>query len=112
MDDLKERLRTMADMIGLCEKISWGQDSAIMREAAARIEDLESENARLRLVAHYARDVADAAIENTREAEAKLATARNDALEEAAEAAEAWYRNLGKGMPHDEVRALKSTNQT
>lgn len=57
MSDLKERLRTMADMINLCEKISWGMDSAIMHEAAVRIEELEAE----------------------------LATARNDALEEAAD---------------------------
>ena len=32
MSDLKERLKIMADMISLCEKISWGSDSAIMRD--------------------------------------------------------------------------------
>ena len=57
MSDLKERLRTMADMISLCEKISWGSDSAIMREAAARIEELEAEVARL--VAEKNRAIAD-----------------------------------------------------
>lgn len=83
MSDLKERLRTMADMINLCEKISWGMDSAIMHEAAARIEGLE----------------------------AQLAKARNDALEEAADVcgkdngpwkASAWHCRQA-------IRALKST---
>lgn len=36
-----ERLRIKADMIQMGEKIAWGSDSAIMREAAARIETLE-----------------------------------------------------------------------
>ena len=29
-------------MINMCEKIAWGSDSALMDEAAERIEELES----------------------------------------------------------------------
>ena len=39
-DDLVARLQAKADMIEQGEKIAWGSDSAIMREAAARIESL------------------------------------------------------------------------
>lgn len=35
---LPERLRTLADMIQLGEKISWGTDQEIMREAAAELD--------------------------------------------------------------------------
>lgn len=35
---IEERLRIMANMISLGEKISWGSDSAIMREAADELE--------------------------------------------------------------------------
>lgn len=35
---IEERLRIMADMISLGERISWGGDSALMREAADELE--------------------------------------------------------------------------
>ena len=38
MSDLIERLRITAGMITMCEKISWGQDSAVMQEAADALE--------------------------------------------------------------------------
>jgi hypothetical protein len=38
MSDLIERLRITAGMIAMCEKISWGEDSAVMQEAAAALE--------------------------------------------------------------------------
>jgi len=41
MDDLKKRLIIKAGCIEMCEAIAWGSDSAIMREAAARITKLE-----------------------------------------------------------------------
>jgi hypothetical protein len=40
-DDLKKRLIIKAGCIEMCEIIAWGSDSAIMREAAARITKLE-----------------------------------------------------------------------
>jgi len=48
MRDIVERLNTLADTIMMGEKISWGSDSAIMREAATEITRLREENARLR----------------------------------------------------------------
>jgi hypothetical protein len=42
MTDLTLRLRNKADMIEMGEKIQWGSDSEIMREAAARIAELEA----------------------------------------------------------------------
>jgi hypothetical protein len=47
MRDIVERLNTLADTIMMGEKISWGSDSAIMREAATEITRLREENARL-----------------------------------------------------------------
>jgi len=41
--ELKARISIKADMIQLGEKIEWGSDSAIMREAAAAIDALERE---------------------------------------------------------------------
>ena len=40
MSDLTLRLLNKADMIEMGEKIQWGSDSEIMREAAARIAEL------------------------------------------------------------------------
>jgi hypothetical protein len=41
-DDLVKRLKIMALDIEMLEKLAWGSDSALMREAAARIEELEA----------------------------------------------------------------------
>ena len=38
---LPDRLRICAGMIQMCEKISWGSDSALMLAAADRIAELE-----------------------------------------------------------------------
>lgn len=40
LPDLIERLNIKADVIGMGEKIAWGSDSAIMREAAHALEVL------------------------------------------------------------------------
>ena len=40
--DLVERLRIKADMVLMCEKIKFGSDAAVMKEAAERIEQLET----------------------------------------------------------------------
>ena len=42
MTDLVERLRIKADMVLMCEKIKFGSDAAVMKEAADRIEQLEA----------------------------------------------------------------------
>jgi hypothetical protein len=42
MSGLANRLLRKADMIALGEKIAWGSDSDVMREAAARIVTLET----------------------------------------------------------------------
>lgn len=41
--ELVERLRITSNMVNMGEKISWGQDTALMDEAADTIERLESE---------------------------------------------------------------------
>lgn len=56
--ELCKRLEIKADMIQLGEKIAYGSDSEIMREAAARIRTLAAENARLEELA-YSRDTFD-----------------------------------------------------
>ena len=42
MSDLVERLRITSQMINLGERISWGQDTALMDEAAAEITRLRA----------------------------------------------------------------------
>ena len=42
MTDIVERLRIKADMVLMCEKIKFGSDAAVMKEAAERIEQLEA----------------------------------------------------------------------
>jgi len=37
-DDLQKRLRIKAGMIEMCEKIEWGSDTALMREAAEQLD--------------------------------------------------------------------------
>ena len=41
--DIFMRLNTMADMIIMGERIAWGSDTALMEEAADRIDRLEAE---------------------------------------------------------------------
>lgn len=41
-NDLPKRLRIMAGMLAMCERIAFGSDSAIMDEAADEIERLNS----------------------------------------------------------------------
>jgi hypothetical protein len=47
MSDLKDRLKSKADMISLGERIAWGSDTALMLEAAECIEQLEASNEKL-----------------------------------------------------------------
>jgi|GEM_PF-1204891 len=42
MSDIKDRLKSKADSISLGERIAWGSDTALMLEAAQRIEEIES----------------------------------------------------------------------
>ena len=46
-DDLVKRLTITAGVMEMGEMIAWGSDTALMREAADRIEELEAENERL-----------------------------------------------------------------
>lgn len=48
MIDLPKRLRIKASMIALGERIPWGSDTALMEEAAVRLEDQAAEIERLR----------------------------------------------------------------
>lgn len=48
MSDLAKDLRIMAGMIQMCERISFGSDSALMEKAATGIERLERENSELK----------------------------------------------------------------
>lgn len=41
--ELVERLRITSNMVNMGEKISWGQDTALMDEAAEALERLERE---------------------------------------------------------------------
>jgi hypothetical protein len=43
MNTLSERLRIKASMIDYGERIAWGSETAIMREAADKIEELQAE---------------------------------------------------------------------
>jgi transposase len=45
-DDLVKRLTIKAGVMEMGEKIDWGSDTSLMREAAARIEELEQKLAR------------------------------------------------------------------
>jgi hypothetical protein len=76
-DDLVKRLRSPIN--AMRPTLSDG------RAAADRIEELEAENKRLRLEVHHANDVADAAIEGSKELQAKLqkAVASLETLEDA-----------------------------
>lgn len=48
MSDLIERLNTKAQMITLGERIAWGSETALMREAATALAEAEAEIVRLR----------------------------------------------------------------
>jgi len=41
-DDLVKRLTIKASIMEMGEQIAWGSDTSIMREASARIEELEA----------------------------------------------------------------------
>jgi hypothetical protein len=43
MSDLVKRLTIKAGVMEMGEKIAWGSDTSLMREAADRIEELETE---------------------------------------------------------------------
>jgi hypothetical protein len=43
-DDLVKRLTIKAGVMEMGEKIAWGSDTSLMREAAKRIEELLAEN--------------------------------------------------------------------
>ena len=45
-DDLVKRLTIKAGVMEMGEKIAWGSDTSLMREAADRIEELEAELAK------------------------------------------------------------------
>lgn len=42
-ETLAQKLRVKADMITLCERIQWGSETSLMREAAEEIEWLETQ---------------------------------------------------------------------
>lgn len=42
MDDIVKRLNIKAGVIEMGEKIAWGSDTALMREAAIKIESLQT----------------------------------------------------------------------
>ena len=73
-DKLIERMRTLSAMINMGEKIAWGEDTALMDEAADRIASLEAERddaRRQRDEIGRAWDEADA---RAKEAEARAAS--------------------------------------
>ena len=43
MKDLPNKLRIKASMIELGERIAWGSEAVLMKEAANKIEELEAE---------------------------------------------------------------------
>jgi hypothetical protein len=47
MNDLPKRLDIKAGVMEMGEKIAWGSDTALMREAAEKIRILQSENSGL-----------------------------------------------------------------
>jgi hypothetical protein len=73
MRDLIERLRMTSNMINMGEKISWGQDTGLMDEAADAIEALQA---------------------RAEKAEAELREARMQMLSDAGQAAEAYEAQL------------------
>jgi len=135
MNDLKERITEGLHHCGMCgqqavEVNSRGQwictaclnevrpdyMSALRMEAAARIEELE---AALADGSFYKEDDIDCLQNRIEELEAKLATARNDALEEVAAINDRWKSYAQDGETFDAamdrlsrtIRALKSTTQ-
>lgn len=49
-NDLVKRLSLLADSIELGDKLRWGEDSAALRDAKDRIEELEAENRKLKIM--------------------------------------------------------------
>lgn len=87
MSDLVQRLTTKAAMIEMGERIAWGSDTAIMREAATRIKELEAEKRKQALEIIAAHEQAHDAYEAQKAAEARAeaAEARVARLEAALE---------------------------
>lgn len=48
MNDLPEQLDIKAGVMEMGEKIAWGSDTALMRQASEKIRALQSENTRLK----------------------------------------------------------------
>ena len=71
-DDLVKRLKIMARDIEMWEKLAWGSDSALMREAAARIQELEAKLRKSALQELSALGQASEAYQAQLAAEAKL----------------------------------------
>lgn len=86
------------DLVKLCKRLSKHAhaqlSSADLERIANRIEELEAENAKLKQMWWDAGDVTDLA-GTIADLEAKLATARRDALEGAAEVAIRMEREMG-----------------
>jgi ABC-type uncharacterized transport system ATPase subunit len=51
-DDLVKRLTIKAGVMEMGEKIAWGSDTSLMREAAKRIEELEAKLAKCKALMH------------------------------------------------------------
>jgi len=66
-DDLVKNLIVKAGVMETGERIAWGSDTALMREAASRIEALEAEVVQRKLEVAHANDTANVAIKKTRE---------------------------------------------
>ena len=74
---LKDRLADMASTVEMGDRIAFGSDARLMREAASRIEALEAESARLRKELLAERALTEAAHAVAMEAELKNAALRN-----------------------------------
>ncbi|HRI99372.1 MAG TPA: hypothetical protein PKV67_01240 [Hyphomonas sp.] len=83
--ELVERLRITSNMVNMGEKISWGQDAALMDEAADALERLERERDEWRDAAHLSACEAHSGLLEETEAEASALRARVARLEEALE---------------------------
>ena len=56
-DDLVKRLTIKAGVMEMGEKIAWGSDTSLMREAADRIEELEAKLAKaVEIIEAYGED--------------------------------------------------------
>jgi hypothetical protein len=101
-DDLVKRLTIKAGVMEMGEKIAWGSDTSLMREAADRIEELEAQRTRTYQALLRVTKIHD-------EAEAKLAKAL-----EALEQVQAFFRDLEPyaDQGHTLVPALREACET